>query len=357
MKKEFIERIKKTILQNALITPGDSVLVAVSGGADSVCLLDVLHALKEEFSLSLFAAHLNHMLRGKEADRDEAFVRGLCAQYGIPFHSERVDVSHMAKTNKMTCEEAGRKARYDFFLRLKTKYKINKIATAHNKNDNVETVCMRFLRGTGIDGLAGIPIINDLNVIRPLLHASRQEIEAYLEERGISYITDSSNLSDDYMRNQIRHHLLPDILEHYNENFIETLSNNILLYSDAGRLLSKQVEIAFEKLAAKHHYGFRFNLSDLLKNDVYIIKSLIKKSIVELINKDATGKTVQLIYENVVLGDGTSFTVNPFLTIYKKYNQLYFVTKKSMPEFSYVNDGSGEILILETGDKIKFYLF
>lgn len=354
MKNEFMNCIKNTILRNGLLSPKDFVLAAVSGGADSVCLLHVLCALKDEWNLTLSVAHLNHMLRGSEADRDEEFVRSLCARLNIPFYCERVDVAHMANCNKMTCEEAGRKARYDFFLRLKTKYSIDKIATAHNKNDNAETVCMRFLRGTGIDGLAGIPIKNNFSVIRPLLNTSRQDIETYLKENGISFITDSSNLSDDYLRNRIRHHFLPDVIRNYNKNFVETLSENILLYREASHFFKKQADSAFLKLANRQSYGIYFDLPSLLQEDSYVVKCLIRTAISEQTKVEASCKTVRLIYENVVLGNCTSLSVNALLTVYKLYDRLYFVTANAKMQFYYESKGLEKIIISETGKKLIF---
>lgn len=258
MNNKLVQKVKHYINKHQLLADGYAVLVCVSGGADSVCLLDVLCQLRAVYNLKIYVAHVNHMLRGEESNRDEQFVKTLCEQYKVPFRTKQVDVSNLAKTNKITCEEAGRKVRYDFFVSLKQELSINKIATAHNKNDNVETVCMRFLRGTGVDGLGGIPVENDIDVIRPLLSVSRQEIEAYLEERHLTYITDSSNLTDAYTRNRIRHHFLPYILENYNENFHDTLSENILLCNEAGSYLKQQIEQAYSKLSERKNTAFLF---------------------------------------------------------------------------------------------------
>jgi len=354
MKNEFLQSIKDTILKNNLLSPGDSVLVAVSGGADSICLLDVLNKLKDAFALSLYVAHVNHMLRAGEATRDAEFVRTVCKQYDIPFYYKEIDVANIAKRNKISCEEAGRIARYDFFLQLKTTLSIHKIATAHNKNDNIETVCMRFLRGTGINGLGGIPIVSDRGIIRPLLHTSRTDIEEYIAQNKLVHITDSSNLTDDYMRNRIRHSFVPNIIENYNNNFMDTLHENILSFCETSQYLKNQVDTAYKTLVHKQNFGISFDLDRLLQEDVYIIKALIKKAVFTCTKKEITSKILRLLYENVITGDACSFAISPTFHVYKKYKNLYFVLQTSEMNFTYKSKQFENIKIEETGDAICF---
>ncbi|MBR4874572.1 MAG: tRNA lysidine(34) synthetase TilS [Clostridia bacterium] len=353
MKNEFTQKIRNTILQNNLISHGETVIVAVSGGADSVCLLSTLCELKDELGISIVAAHLNHLLRGDEATRDENFVCSLCAQMQVPFYSKSVDVKKLAKENKKTVEEAGRCARYEFFYELKDRLSADKIATAHNKNDNAETVCMRFIRGTGIDGLGGIPIKNNLCVIRPLLFCTREEIEAYLSESNISYVTDSSNLSDDYLRNRIRHNFLPDIMENYNENFVETLNENIAFYKEAGSFLKKTTDSAYENIVKRDKNSVCFKLKDLACLDTYILKSIAKKAIFEVSGRSVQSKTLRLVLDQVIFGDYPSLSATKGVTVYKKYAKIYFAKQDKTPEFSYVKD-SDKIVITETNDVILF---
>jgi len=211
MKSDLRERTKAYIIKHNLFSYGDSILVAVSGGADSICMLDVLVSLKEEFQIKISVAHLNHMLRGEEAYRDEKFVQSICKAYQVPYHVTRIDITKLSADKRCSVEEAGRIARYEFFQQLKAEYNINCIATAHNKNDNVETVLMRLMRGTSIHGLGGIPSKNDSGVIRPLLHATREEIEGYIRSHNLSYVVDRTNLENSYTRNKIRNQLLPYI--------------------------------------------------------------------------------------------------------------------------------------------------
>ena len=242
-------KVLKYIKENDLLNFGDKVICAVSGGADSVCMLHILSELKEELSLKLYVAHLNHCLRGNDADRDEKFVESLSKCYGIPFYSKKVDVNALSQDLKLSCEEAGRKARYDFFNKLKTSLSADKIATAHNADDNVETVLMRLVRGTDLKGLSGIPAINDFNVIRPVLCLKRQEIEEYIKCKGIDFVTDYTNFENDYSRNKIRNIVIPTIKKEFNESFADVFLSEIRNFCEADEYIEKNVDLIF-KIAA-----------------------------------------------------------------------------------------------------------
>lgn len=215
-------KVINTIQENSLIDNGDAVLAALSGGADSVCMVSILYKLQKSLGITVAAAHLNHMIRGAEADRDEAYARELCKKYKIPFYARRTDVPEYAIKKGISEELAGRELRYEFFDELCKKHGYNKIATAHNKCDKAETVLMRVMRGTGVDGLCGIKYKRD-NIIRPVLDLSREEIESYCKENTIDYKTDSTNESTDYTRNRVRCELIPFIKEKFNPNIIDTL--------------------------------------------------------------------------------------------------------------------------------------
>ncbi len=210
---EFEEKIYEYIIKENLFTCGESCIVGISGGADSVCLLNVLSELKEKLGISLYAVHVNHMIRGAEADSDESYVKECCEKLGIPFKAFHIDVPSLAKEEGLTLEEAGRKARYEAFSVAASEFETEnyKIAVAHNKNDLAETLILNMARGTGIAGIKGIPAKRE-NIVRPLLCAERKEIEAYLDKSGIKYCTDSTNLSDDYTRNKIRHNIIPELM-------------------------------------------------------------------------------------------------------------------------------------------------
>ncbi len=221
--------VLKTIDKYNMLEYGDKVIAAVSGGADSVCMLHILNNLKNERKFSLCCAHINHELRGEAADNDEAFVKALCKELGIKFYSKKIDVAKFAEENKITCEEAGRAVRYSFFEEIKSKYGYNKVATAHNKNDNAETVLMRIIRGTGIDGLSGIPYVRNDGVIRPILDLSRAQVEEYCKENNLNFCTDITNLENDFTRNKVRNLLIPYIEKEFNTK----ISDSLLRLSDS----------------------------------------------------------------------------------------------------------------------------
>ncbi len=208
------EQIYQFIKEQNLLEAGDNCIVGVSGGADSICLLTVLAGLREKMELKLYAVHVNHMIRGTEADADESYVTEYCKKLGIPCDCYHIDVPQLAKEQKLTEEEAGRNARYEAFSQTADRYGLSdyKVAVAHNKNDVAETVLLNMVRGTGIAGMAGIPVKRD-RIVRPLLSCTRPEIEAYLEQQGIQYCTDSTNLENDYARNKIRNQVIPALNE------------------------------------------------------------------------------------------------------------------------------------------------
>lgn len=201
--------------QYSLFSQGDRIAVGVSGGADSVALLRFLAALRPQFGWDLVVCHIHHGLRGAEADRDECFVRALAEQLGLPCAVSRIDAAALALRDHISVEEAGRTARYAFFAQ--TAGEGGRIATAHTLDDSIETVLMNLVRGTGLRGLCGIPRIRG-NIVRPLLDCTRAEVEDYLGALGQPYCTDSSNLTDDYTRNRIRHDILPRLCA-LNPNF------------------------------------------------------------------------------------------------------------------------------------------
>lgn len=197
------------MIDHSLLPAGSRVLCAVSGGADSVCLLSLL---RERADLTVLCAHYNHRLRGAESDRDEVFVRDLCARWGVPCHAGGGDVAAYAAQRGLGTEEAARELRYAFLQKTAGETGADCIATAHTMNDNAETVLLNLARGTGLRGLCGIPPRRG-NIVRPLLGATRRQVEAYLTARDIPWVEDSTNRTDDYARNRARHHVLPGLEE------------------------------------------------------------------------------------------------------------------------------------------------
>lgn len=217
------DKVLNTIKRYEQIKSGDTIVVGVSGGPDSICLLNVLKNLQNELKINIVVAHINHMIR-KEADSETEFVQDFCKQRDIKCFVKKVDVLQIAKEKKLGTEEVGRKIRYDFFEEVKNLVGGNKIATAHNANDNAETVLMNFLRGSGSTGLKGIEPIRDNKLIRPIIECTRQEIEQYCNEKGLNPKYDKTNQESIYTRNKIRNMLIPYIQENFNPNIIETIN-------------------------------------------------------------------------------------------------------------------------------------
>jgi len=209
----MLSKLCSAISRHEMIKRGDTLIVAVSGGADSVALLFGMYLLKEKLGINLEAAHFNHRLRGGESDRDEAFVRELCDRYAIVLHVGAGTV----EAGEKGLEAAARDARYAFFATLS-----GRIATAHTADDNAETVLMHLVRGTGLKGLGGIAPVR-ANLIRPMLDVTRAEVLAFLDEYHLSYVTDSSNETDAFLRNRLRHHVMPVLLSE-NPKFAENTS-------------------------------------------------------------------------------------------------------------------------------------
>lgn len=219
---QFQQKVLDTIRTGHLIEQGEGIVVGLSGGPDSVCLIHVLHSLSEALRIKLYAVHINHMLRDGEAKADEQYASELCRELGIWFSAVRVDVGAMAQAQGLSLEEAGREARYGEFSRAVQSVGAAKIAVAHNRNDQAETVMMNIIRGSGMAGLVGMEYKRG-NIIRPLLNITRDEIEQYCTEAGLSPRTDSSNLTQEFTRNRVRLGLFPYIRENFGADMVDSL--------------------------------------------------------------------------------------------------------------------------------------
>lgn len=243
----MLTRILKTIKKYGMISAGDRVLCALSGGVDSSVLLDVLVKCSEELRISVCAAHLNHMLRGEEAMRDEKFVREKCLEYGIPLMCERAEIAKLAKETGQSTELCARNVRYDFLRRAKEQFGACKISTAHNANDSAETVIFNMARGGGLDALCGIPPVRG-DIIRPLIEIPREDIEAYAEAHGVSFCEDRTNAETVYSRNRIRHKVIPEMLK-INSAAIRNAARSAEVLREESELLKELAENEMKKIA------------------------------------------------------------------------------------------------------------
>lgn len=221
-------KVLNTIKKYNLIQENDKIVIGVSGGPDSICLLHILNGLKEKLNFEIVVAHINHMIR-KEAEEETQYVKNFCDKLGIKCYIKRIDVIDKSNKEKIGTEEAGRKARYDFFEEVLNIVNANKIATAHNENDNAETVLMNIFRGAGTSGLKGIEPIRDNKYIRPIIECERSEIEEYCRVNKLQPKIDKTNFENVYTRNKIRNVLIPEIKKEFNPNIIESLNKLSIL--------------------------------------------------------------------------------------------------------------------------------
>lgn len=267
--------VTKTIERNKMLKKGDSIVVGVSGGADSVCLLDVLNKLKDKYNLKITVVHINHCIRGKEADRDEAFVKSLAEKYGNDYKAFSYPVEKMAEENGTTVEEMGRNLRYYSFRKVAGEK--GKIAVAHNKNDNCETMLMRFFRGTGVKGLGGISPVRG-NIIRPLISVDRNAIEEYCDENSLNYCTDSTNNDTEYTRNKIRHNIIPLIEKEFNPSIVDAMYKTAEIMAGEEEYMDRQARMAYSYCAVGDKV---LSVEKLLDLDKVILKRVLRLGFID----------------------------------------------------------------------------
>ena len=241
------EKVLETIKKYNLIEKGDSIVIGVSGGPDSICLLNILNSLKDELEIRIYVAHVNHMLR-EEADTETEYVKSFCEKLGIECFCKKIDIEDISKKEKLGTEEAGRNERYKFFDEILQKTNSNKIATAHNSNDKVETVLLNILRGSGISGLKGIEPIRENKYIRPLIETERKDIEEYCNENKLEPKIDKTNLESIYKRNKVRNDLIPYIEKEINPNIVKTINRLSEVATEENEYIEKIVEKEFNNL-------------------------------------------------------------------------------------------------------------
>lgn len=349
MKNKFIEKIEKTIIQKALIKNGENVLVAFSGGADSVCLLYCLKSLEDKIGFKTFAAHLNHGLRGKDADRDEEFSKAFCEKIGVECKTSKCDVKEYAKTHNMSEELAGREMRYSLFFNLMKEKNIEKLAVGHHLDDQAETVLMHLIRGSGIDGLSGIKYKRE-NIIRPLLDVTKQEILDFCKEENLDFCTDLTNFETDYNRNRIRLDLIPKMRE-FNPSISKTLANTSKILADEADFLEE-----FAEEAKRIVNNNSCKISDLLSLHPAIRRRVVRKMIEALkntkkdISSDYTEKVLSLAEESHT---GKSVNLGGGIIARVQYDRLVIEKDEQKKSFSYNILQDKNFKIPENGVNIK----
>lgn len=350
----MIDTVINTIEKYNLIEFNDHIILGVSGGADSVSLFYILQNLKTKYNLKLTVVHINHGIRGRDAYNDQEYVSSLCNKYNTPIEIFEYNIKKEAEKTGTTEEEAGRIIRYKAFYTVLKKYNADKIAVAHNMNDNAETILMRLFRGTGLKGLCGINAKRE-NIIRPLIECTRFQIENYCKENNINYKTDYTNNIDIYTRNKIRLKLIPWIEGNFNKNIIGTLSKTSSLIYEEDQYLNKISHQAFKDCIVDNS-----NTSiDINKLNLYddVIKRRIIRYACSQYNidlHDISYKHVDMILN--LLNNKTGKSVNlPFgMKVSKQYDLLLFSNNsKEITKFCYTINENDFLYIKEINKYIS----
>ena len=347
----IIDKVKKTIIRNKLINKGESVLVALSGGSDSVAMLHMLFFLSGELDFKLYAAHINHKIR-EEADDDEKFVVDYCNKLGVECFVKRADVLGYASEHSMSTELAGRKIRYEFFDEVMKENSINKLATAHNKNDSAESILLHLTRGRGIDGMCGIPVMRDGYIIRPIIDLTKNEIESYCKENLLKFAVDKTNFETDYTRNKIRLNIIPMIENDINSNFIDIITENSQIFKEAQVFIDKYTKQVYKKLCV----GEKLVVSDLLKEDIVIVRNAILMHFKKYTKKHENLSKIHIdeIIKQIKKQDASkSVNLPNGISARIEYGKLYFEkTDNAIINFEYSVTEGIELLIPESGESI-----
>ena len=331
MNKYIYERVKSFCDDNALIEKNDGIVAGISGGADSVFLFLYLLQVQKEYNLRLCFVHVNHGIRGSEADRDERFVEELCEQNGVMYKVFYKDIPKMAQEMSMTEEEAGRVYRYECFEDVRKELGYNKIAVAHNQDDQAETVLFQLLRGSGFRGLGGMRAKNT-DVIRPLLAVKKQEIVETLEKKGQSYCMDSTNNEDEYARNQIRNHLIPYLRENLQKETVSHIAKTASYMQDVTEFIDLQTDMVWESVIECKEgrpKEIKAYLSEMKKLHVVLQREIFMRMIEYMSGrrKDITARHIDALTRLIISQTGRKINL-PYDIVAAKYYDCILMSHK-----------------------------
>ena len=321
------DKIHDTIKKFKMFESTKKILVGVSGGADSICLLHFLESIKEIYDIQIFAVHINHSIRGDEAKRDQNFVKNFCEEIKVPFYLEKVDIPKMSLEMKIGMEECGRNIRYKIFNDIAKKIGA-KIATAHTLSDSIETVFLNMTRGCSINGICGIPAVRD-KIIRPLIYLSRDEVESYCRKYNLDYVYDSSNGCKDYNRNKVRLEIIPS-LKKINPSFEKCFKRFIDSISEDRNCLKNISEDEYKKcliLNEQHKY----DVKDIRKLPFSIKNRVIYKILENMSRKkDLESRHINLISEMISNGKNGCITLHSGIEVCVNGDILYKKDSKNI---------------------------
>lgn len=319
------QKVIAFVKKHDMIAPHQGILIGLSGGADSVALLEVLCHMRKTWDLRLAAVHVHHGIR-KEAQQDADFCEALCREHQVAFYCEYVDVPKLAKEEKLTVEEAGRNARYTLFEQYRQKLHLDAVAVAHHQNDQAETMLFQLFRGTGLRGMSGIPVKRD-TIIRPLLAVNRTEIEAYLKQKNRGFVTDATNLMDVYTRNKIRQHILP-VAEEIAPKAVENMNRTGEQLGEIFDFMQKQARQFLEQHSSQEPENGKLTIA--LQPFAALHPALQKMIIIEAMEcafdsrKDITQKHIEAVLQLLEKEGEKTIQLPKACLVVKQYEQLIF---------------------------------
>ncbi|WP_053955564.1 tRNA lysidine(34) synthetase TilS [Inediibacterium massiliense] len=354
----MLKKFLKTIQEHKMIQRGDGIVIGVSGGPDSICLLHLLCKIQKEYDLKLYVVHLNHQFRGDAADQDAAYVEKICKKLNIPAFIYTRNVEEYSKDRGITFEEGGREIRYDLFEEVLKKTKSKKIAVAQNMDDQAETVLMRLMRGSGLEGLCAISYVRDEKIIRPILDISRYEIEDYCEKNNLHPRIDHTNLETIYTRNRIRLEFIPYIQKYFNPNIKETLSRTANVLREDKNFIEDYQKDVYDIIVKRRDKEICIDKILLKRQHRAIQKRILRQAIWEMVGnlKDIQMKHIQSIINLVEknnLGNKIDLPRGLWVRIEEEY-LIFSIEKKEIEKYDFeYNINIGEILYLqETSSEI-----
>jgi tRNA(Ile)-lysidine synthase len=354
----LLVKVKLTIDRFGMLKPGERVLVAVSGGPDSVCLLSVLHALSAELGVSLHIAHLDHLFRGRESADESLFVARLAEKLGIPVTIEQFDVPAFCRERGLSSQAGAREVRYGFLRRVAENVGASRIATGHTAVDQAETVLMRLLRGAGVAGLSAIPPVRE-NIIRPLIEVTREDVLKYLQSSGLEYVSDPSNTKPVYTRNRIRMEVLP-VLKRFNPRIVETLASTAALLRDEEEATEACLSTIAAGVIVQEENGVALNRENFNALPQAYKRRMLRKAVV-LASADSTGmssiQVSDVITFMAVAQTGRTMRMPDGLIIEREYDKFVIRFEAAAEGFSYPLEISGVTLIPELGMEIEAGIF
>ncbi len=350
----LLERAAATVSRHSMLAGGETVLVGLSGGPDSVCLLTLLHRLAPDLNIKLHASYVDHGLRPEETPEEIEFCRDLCGQMHVPFIVKKIDVAPYAEQRGLNKQDAARTLRYGALREAAREAGADRIALGHNLDDHIETFLMHILRGSGPRGLSGIPPVRD-EIIRPLIETERREIEEFLESEGISYIIDSSNLRHDYLRNRLRATIMPALKE-LNPAIMDTISRTTDIIREEDRYLEAAVTKALMRMISrKSDTSIELFLAPLENLDRVLLRRLLRRAVKDTEGLRGISYThIEDVMDLIKHGQaGDRLTLPRDVRVIKQYSTVLITNEPPKKLGTYVLEPGGEAVLKEAGLLIR----